>query len=379
MAAQRRAVAFLVLASWLALREVSAGADEVRVFVPAFESADALGLNVATVLNLQVWQTLRRAPWPNPKGLSFGDGVVIWDKEPLEVPTHAGAERLARMESVSADVVLWGKAYRFGQGVVVQSHLTLSDGNLMRKTRPERWEIRLPTANGSVSLTADLPSHRYTFEPIVLDSAVVAGYSEPSSLKIYSDKAQGRVLGTVGDYFTARQHDGENVLLVSNPGRPEEVQGWVRLPRLSETRTEVVDFAGGLVRILRADWSGARALLNRVVQNGHTPSALKTDSLLCLGLLAEKEGRSGRQPIQQAYDINPLSRSSATFLVMAAFAEYTRAAAQGAPAATCDGVRRIRRLMDDHAVLFPEEDAWFNAARAAYKRLPVSNCAPAPE
>ena len=169
------------------------------------------------------------------------------------------------------------------------------------------------------------------------------------------------------------------MLLVSNPGRPEQVQGWVRLPKLSETRTEVVDF-GGLVRILRADWAGARTLLNRVVQNDHAPSALKADSLLYLGLLAEKEGRSGRQPIQQAYDINPLSRSSAMFLVMAAFAEYTRAAVQGAPAATRrEVVQRIGRLMDDHAFLFPEEDAWFNAARAACKRLAASPSAALPE
>ena len=52
-----------------------AGEQEFRLYVPAFTGPDALGTNVATVLNLQVWQTLRRAPTPNPDALDFGRGV----------------------------------------------------------------------------------------------------------------------------------------------------------------------------------------------------------------------------------------------------------------------------------------------------------------
>ena len=43
------------------------GRDQVILLIPAFEGPDALGLNVATVLNLKLFSTLRKAPWPNPK------------------------------------------------------------------------------------------------------------------------------------------------------------------------------------------------------------------------------------------------------------------------------------------------------------------------
>ena len=269
---------------------VVSSADEVRVFIPAFESPGSLGLNVATVLNLQIWQTLRRAPTPNPLGLSFGDGLVIWDENPLERPSHADAEQAGALDQISADMVLWGKAYAYGGGVVVQSHLTFSDGNLRRRARPEQWNIHVPTGDGGVELTADVPARRYTFEPIVLGSDVVARYSAPAALKIYSAKEGGAELGTLNaQLFKARQHEGDNVLVVSNPG-PAQVKGWVRLPRLSASRVEVVDFVGGLIRVMRADWNGARTLIKRVVENTHTPTALRIDSLLYLGLLDEKQG-----------------------------------------------------------------------------------------
>jgi hypothetical protein len=349
---------------------VTSSADQVRLFIPAFESPGSLGLNVATVLNLQVWQTLRRAPTPNPKGLSFGDGLILWNDDPLDQPSHAAAERAGALNDVSADMILWGKAYAYGPGVVVQPHLTISDGNVARRARPEKWKLDIPTGDGGVTLTADVPARRYTFEPIVLRSDVVARYSAPAALKIYSAKEGGAELGTLGaQLFRARQHDGDRVLVVLNPG-PAQVEGWVRLPSLSASRMEVVDFVGGLIRVMRTDWDGARTLIRRVLENTHTPTALRIDSLLYLGLLDEKQGRSGRVSIQQAYDLNRLAQSSATFMIMSAFADYGRVVSRGESAERRAAVvSEIRRLIDTQAFLFPEGDDWLAAARVALQRL----------
>ena len=49
----------------------------VVLYLPAFEGPGQLGLNVATIFNLQVFNTLRKSPWPNPKQLDFGKGTVF--------------------------------------------------------------------------------------------------------------------------------------------------------------------------------------------------------------------------------------------------------------------------------------------------------------
>ncbi len=124
-----------------------AEAQRVALYIPAFEGEDALGRNVATVLNLQIWQTLRKAPFPNPQRISFGEGMVIWDDVPLSSQTHEGAVEAAR--EFGTDMVLWGKAWRYGDGVAVQAYLTI----VKRDTR-SIWQIQ---AGSRGSIGVDVP------------------------------------------------------------------------------------------------------------------------------------------------------------------------------------------------------------------------------
>ena len=117
----------LLLAVPLAIAlTASAGRTQGRpitLLVPAFEGPQSLGVNVATILNLQVWQTLRKAPYPNPGKVDFGNGMVTWIDKPLAPQTHETAAGAAKNNA--ADLVLWGKAARYGAGVVAQSYLTI--------------------------------------------------------------------------------------------------------------------------------------------------------------------------------------------------------------------------------------------------------------
>jgi len=69
---------------------------------------------------------------------------------------------------------------------------------------------------------------------------------------------------------------------------PNGVTGWVRMPNLSAVHSEVIDFAGGVIRILRHDWSGALQLSENVVENPRTPLAVLVDAYLYLGIAADK-------------------------------------------------------------------------------------------
>ena len=83
---------------------------DVALYMPALEADGPLGFRAATVLNLQIWRTLRKAPTPNRAGLSFGSGVVVWDPEPLDALTHEAAAREAR--AVDADLALCSSLIR---------------------------------------------------------------------------------------------------------------------------------------------------------------------------------------------------------------------------------------------------------------------------
>jgi hypothetical protein len=341
--------------------------QEVRIFIPAFAGPGALGLNVATILNLQILTDLRRAPTPNPLGLEFGEGTIIWGTSALPKPTHAAAEQAA--EDEEADIVLWGKVYAFGSGAGVQPCLTIAYNNGWRRPRRETWQIDGPLG---LSMSIGLPSRRYSFEPIVMTEGMVSSYSMPAALRVYSARDGGTDLGAVGmNTIRALERHDDAIRVVLRT--PSQTEGWIRTPGLLVSRSEIVDFASGIVRTMRGDWAGAADLFERTVSDRHVPSALRIDSLLYLGLVAEKQGKSGLPWFQQAEKMDPLSSSVAAYLIMSAFADYTRLPSS-APAASREAAsRRLDDLVAAKGHLFERTDPWFSAVRStqAAMRRPV--------
>jgi hypothetical protein len=115
--------------------------DQITAYVPAFDGPGALGQNVATTLTLQIWHTFRQTPWPNPNKLDFGKGLIVWDPRPLATQSHSEAERRATDLEVLAQIVLWGKAYSYGQGVVVQSYVSIPLYEDFREKKREIWQV----------------------------------------------------------------------------------------------------------------------------------------------------------------------------------------------------------------------------------------------
>ena len=328
---------------------------QVTLFVPAFDGPGSLGRNVATILNLQVWQTLRKAPTPNPANRNFGSGMVLWDDRPLAASDHESAERAARNNT--ADLVLWGKASRYGSGVVVQAFLTIPPSE-----RPRAWEVTVQTPDGPAAIGVDLPRLRHQFRPLVLDPAIVDTYSTPDALNLYATPTAAQPIGVVGPEFTALEQGGRAARI-----RSGGTIGWVRLPALSTTRSEVVDFVGGVIRILRSDWDGAAVLLRQVLGNGQAPTGLKLDAHLLLAVALERGGGDGSEELRRAYALNPYDRPTVSYVIMGrllAVARAPRASPQRGRLAA-----EARELLASHRYIFPDDDPWVRRV-AAFLRAP---------
>jgi hypothetical protein len=343
------------------LTPLRSASEPVRLLVVPFESDDALGRNVSNVLNLQIWQTLRRAPTPNPRGLDFGDGEVYWDDEPLKQLTHEAAEAAAANEG--AQLVLWGRAWRFGPSVVAQSYLSIRISGEIQAARLKVWKLTLRAGVKSLTIACDAPTLRYEFSPIQLRPEVVAKYSgTPAGLPMYADRSEARPIGYAGDEFKAQtQYSAEWAKITS--GRKE---GWVRLPELSTSRTEVVDFTAALIRVLRRDWEGAEQALGKVVENSHTPAAIRVDAHLLRAVAIDARGGDFSQDIASAERLNPLAHR--VYSIMSRFARLARLNDADA-AERRKQIDELESTINRRASVFPPDSEWLSTARNVVAEL----------
>jgi hypothetical protein len=340
--------------------------DLVRLLVPRFTGPAQLGQNVATVLNLQVWQTLRRAPTPNPNGLNFGNGEVTWDDEALSVSTYTAAEQRAAI--TASQLVLWGEAVPYGEGVIARTFLSIppAAGGLRRYT--DILTVDVGAIGRHVTVSIDIPARRYEFAPVVLRREVVDTYTSPAALLLYSAPQGGSVVGQCGEYFTALRHDS-GAVLVSAAGR----QGWVRLPELATQPSEVVDFVAGVLRVFRGDWGGAQPMFSAVIDNTHTPTSIKIDSYLYLAICRMATGLDPRGPLDKARELNPYSSRIAEYIILDDLGRLMSLRRNGAPKPEQSAVlAQVDQDLSDAQVLFDETDPFPRSVREATALLRAS-------
>ena len=139
--------------------------------------------------------------------------------------------------------------------------------------------------------------------------------------------------------------------------------GWVRLPRLTASRTEVVDMLAGIIRVYRSDWLGAEEYFDRVLENPATQTPLQIDAHLYRGMTMERRGRSGRRDFERAYALSPYSVATIRYMVMGDLAALARGG--DAEALT----RRIDEQLERSGYVFAKDDPWPEAARAMSRAL----------
>ena len=334
-------------------KTVTGRTDQISVLVPAF-GGGPVGKNVATVLNLKLWRTLR--PTPHNSQHYYPGGQVLWSVEPLASNSYEEAERAAKVNN--AQLALWGSAVEFGNGVLVQCFLSIPEYEDLRREQPEKWLVTLACRDSTkIQLEVTVPRRRYEFSPITLDSELVATYSIPSALKLYRTADNKTPVGDLGNSYTAIQHDGDYTKVVSD----NKQTGWVYVPKLS-SEIEIVNFTGGLVRLLRADYPGAIELLKKI-SDSRAGTSLKFDALLLQAIAKAKQGEDPNPVVDVAIALNPHLQAGIKFKITSLLWKYvTSSESQREQVSTA---KELKRVISDNSYLFSTDDKWMLAARKA--------------
>jgi hypothetical protein len=292
-------------------------------------------------------------------------GVMIFDDAPIKSFTQEAAISRSLALKNLTHLVLWGKAYRFADGVAVQAYLTSTPLRTRDPSRQRRelWSMKVGKDVDAVQLSVDLPRQTYGFSTVVLSPGLVDRYDQVlGKLDIYKDRTFTQKIGTVDNAFRAYQYQPDGVELQSGG-----VRGWVPLPMIWAENSEIGDFTGAYFRILRGDWQGAAALLRPLRQRANMPADIRIDTLLLLGLAQEKRGQSGVKLFEEAMALNDLEAGSARYLIMGRLS-----AAQRATAGSPERAAQLDKLKADVAsfgFLFPADDQWIGDVQRAAKVL----------
>jgi hypothetical protein len=351
-------VVAVVLALYNSLSLAVQNPDQITVFFPAFEGPGKLGLNVSTVLSLQLAQTTRRHPWPhNPEHHDFGEGIIRWSSEPLATSSISDVMKIAQANNLLAQIVVAGNAVNYGKDVVVDLNIALPEyrrapstgcsasGDAkcdFRQKNFEVWQIKLDDRVVEV----DVPKRYFGISAIVLKPEVIQKFSTASGLAIRDKIAGGDIIGETGDYLRFIEF---NKHLPGAPTkiRSQGVEGYVTMPELSDEVSEFADMVGGILQVYRGDWEEAIRSFNRVIDNPKTRVPLKVDALLYRGMAKFKNSENGYSDVASAAKLAPYDATVTRYYVMALIASGS-------------SKESIADVLEKQSYLFDDEDEWYD-------------------
>jgi len=319
----------------------------VRTYVPQFANSN-LGANVATILTLRLWTTLRPRPIPNPTNLFFGRGEIKWSPRVLDEQSADAAAIAAK--NADSHMALWGGVQEYGSGVVVDANLTIPVITAVAGGA-QTWTVRVR----GVQLELGLPSPTYQFSPLVISREVVDKYSRPNQVRLCETKEVDCRGTALGNSFIAQRIDGDFALATAS----NKFTGWAYLPDLSEAQNEVVDFTAALISYLRTDFEQSERLFDRI--KGHKVESLVLNDSAILAGISQYRQRKALDGLQAIHAQNPYSRYAVQALVMAGI-ELIGASSAGE--SRNSQLKAITELVESYRHLFAPRDRWLaNADR----------------
>jgi tetratricopeptide (TPR) repeat protein len=349
----------------------------VNILIPKFQSSKAsgrtlenIGWRAASIIGLQIWRTYST---PSQSDL-FDNAVFRLDSESRSPTTIAEAEKLARNKHIPFDLVLWGAATRYGDGIVVETNLLMRKDVGKRKLKTDIWIVTIPTGKSSHRISVDIPRWQYEFAPIVLDRKLVSNLDGLSGgylqIEIYQLRGtSSQVIATASSQpIKAIRHEGDWSYVDLGGGR----FGYIYLPSLSQHPSEVVNFCSGIIRFLRKDWPGAISLFREVLQNSNSPTAIRIDAYLYMAV-AYANMHDQTQALSMAaaaYELNPYSKASTQYLGMSYLARLAELLSQGHQEAEVKRMARsLQDLLSKNEILFAQDDQWIRQVKAVVAEL----------
>ena len=275
---------------------------------------------------------------------------------------------------ILSQIVLFGCVQRYGDGAIVQAFVSIPTFLPLekagwyadfRKHQPEQWRIQIPIEHTTIEFSTDIPRRRIAFEPISIASNLLRNYSTINAIYMYDIHQPQRRLAPLGDIIDAVEQQGE-VTVVQSQGRI----GIVRLPELERQHSEIVDFVGGLIRVFRSDWNGARKLFDRVIHNPHAPTDILIDAHLYRALSNAKLGLPALDDTRAALALNPYAVRAVRYSIMANLAALQKAmsskSASGEPQPI---IEHIQNMITEHSALFIADDPWLKSVQHGLNQI----------
>jgi TonB family protein len=343
-------LAFLLLVSGV---EQRATAGDVRLLVPSFEASDNLGVNVATVVGLEIGKSLRKVPAPNPRNLQFSQAEIGFEPVPLSEQT---AERAAAVGVERRhQLVLWGSVFRYGSAYVVQTQLSIPDVSSFH-AHFGKWSVNLQKF---LLMELGLPDTDYVFSSIPLTSEAVTFLSRRTPTMVCAEKQAScsgrqslkraiRLVRQEGDYA-----------LVQQGGSTDESQGWVYLPQLLTDGSAAVTFTSAMMRYTAGDFERA-AKLFLDAYDADRNELVRFQSLVMAGISTTRDGGDGGPHLRTALKVNPYSRYAVQALVMSNLSVSDRKHTSDSRRAFL--ISEAERTLEAYRHLFEGGDPWLLAA-----------------
>jgi hypothetical protein len=285
---------------------------------------------------------------------------------------YAEVEAMAKSLRQKPDLVLWGQASQYGNGIVVESNLWLPSGLSKNDRGANIWSITIPTGGQSQTISVNVPSRHYEFAPIVLDPKII-NTRNPDSTYINVYALKSTAAETIADLTSAKiqaiRHVGDwsEVMVIDT-----HQNGWIYLPKLSENPSEVVNFCGGIIRFLRNDWAGSVKLFEEVLANRNAPTDIKIDSYLYMSVAYDKmhDEAQSLSMVTKAYNLNPYSKVTTQYLFMTYLTQLARVFRTDPDRKQAkEIISSLQNVIARNKVLFADNDSWITQAEKIIDRL----------
>lgn len=317
------AAAVLAAASMCNNSSAQTSRDQISPLVIQFDGIANIGMNAATTLWLQVWSTMRRAPWPNPDNLDFGPSIARWGDRPASPSTHSSAMAIAVQRG--SHLVLWGGAVPYAGGIVVEPRVSVPDYPGHRRVRLEAWSVDYRETEYKVAF----PNRTIDWGSTSLSEAGIEFFNTPFRAPVFKTQQFEDALKPMTPFVQALEFFPGGAK-VRDRGVDE---GYVKIPNIGGGGTpDVVYLVGGITRMMRGDWNGADQLFERILRNSENirPSNL-IDVHLLRGRNIELSGQSGIADFERAFELNPYSNAVLEHLLGAYLSPNFVADGQEAP------------------------------------------------
>ena len=351
----------------------------VNILIPKFQSSRAsgrklenIGWRAASIIGLQIWRTYSTPSRPD----LFDNALFRLDSQSHSPTTIPEVEKLARRyKQIPFDLVLWGTATNYGEGIVVEPNLLVRKDVGNRKLKTDIWTVTIPAGKSSHTISVDIPRWQYEFAPIVLDPKLVlrlhglsAGHLQIEVYQLQATSAQV-IADASSVVIKAIRHEGD-WSYVNIGGGPRF--GYIYLPSLSQHPSEVVNFCSGIIRFLRKDWAGAISLFREVLKNSNSPTAIRIDAYLYLAVAYANmhDQTQAFSMAAAAYEMNPYSKVSTQYLCMSYLSRLAELLSQGRQEAEVKRTTQsLQDLLSKNEILFAQDDQWIRQVKEVVAKV----------